>query len=165
MSECVGTIHKETNQRIYDRNIPSQVLQPYFSLRPTSSKYTYFPIVEQYKEPNVRLQQFSKYNPHSIFNPGNASAPWSGYNANIESELRNQVFALQKCSQSVYVPQSTSDLYKYQYIPNNNTTTKTHEKLFETPKFNPFNPNHDSQNIGINIFMNSTRNQLREKDN
>ena len=28
-TECVSDIHKHTNNRIYDRNIPSQVLQPY----------------------------------------------------------------------------------------------------------------------------------------
>jgi hypothetical protein len=163
MLECVGTIHNVTNQRIYDRNIPSQVLQPYFTIRPASSKYAYFPIVEPHKETNVRLQKFAAYNPHKIFNPGNASAPWSGYNANVESELRNQIFALQKCSQSVYVPKSTSDLYQYQYIPSN-ATPMPHGKLFEQPRFNPFNPNHDSRSIGINIFMNPTRNQIKEKD-
>lgn len=163
MTECVGNIHKQTNQRIYDRNIPSQILQPYFNNRPASSKYAYFPIVEPMKETQVRLQQFPAYNPHKTFNPGNATAPWSGYNANAESELRNQVFALQKCSQSVYVPQSTSDLYKYQFI-NTSMSTGPHEKLFENPKFNPFNPNHDPRIIGINIFMNPTRNQIREKD-
>ena len=30
---CVSKIHQETNKRIYDRNIPSQMLQPYIDVR------------------------------------------------------------------------------------------------------------------------------------
>ena len=41
----VSKIHQETNARIYDRNIPSQMLQPYIDSRPVMTKYSYFPIV------------------------------------------------------------------------------------------------------------------------
>ena len=44
-TECVGQIHQQTNQRIYDRNIPSQPLQSYISVRPVLTKYSYFTIV------------------------------------------------------------------------------------------------------------------------
>ena len=38
-------IHTQTNERIYNRNIPSQMLQPYLDVRPVMTKYSYFPIV------------------------------------------------------------------------------------------------------------------------
>ena len=38
--ETVSEMNNQTNDRLYDRNIPSSVLQPYFSLRPTQTKYT-----------------------------------------------------------------------------------------------------------------------------
>ena len=166
--ECVQNIHNQTNQRIYDRNIPSSMLQPYLNVRPVMTKYSFFPIVDPRKPNEVRLQNMPTYNPHSVFNPGNAPAPWSGYNPNIESELRNQIFALQKCTQAVYVPKSTSDLYTYNYVPSKSTQQpqfpQTHALLFEKPSFNPFNPNQNTKNAGVNIFMNATRVQYKEHD-
>ena len=61
-TECVGKIHQQTNQRIYDRNIPSQPLQSYISVRPALTKYSYFPIVDPRKEINVPLEQMPFYN-------------------------------------------------------------------------------------------------------
>ena len=74
--QCVADIHKDTNQRIYSRNIPSQMLQPYLDVRPTMSKYSYFPIVEPRAKINVPLQQMPIYNIHNVFNPGNTQSPW-----------------------------------------------------------------------------------------
>ena len=133
--ECVSNIHKQTNQRIYSRNVPSQMLQPYIDVRPVMTKYSYFPIVDPRKNINVPLQQMPTYNVHQTFNPGNRQAPWSGYatNVNIESELRNQIYALQKCSQSVYVPSSTSDLYNYHF--QTKTQPNPHDLLFQNETF------------------------------
>ena len=145
VQECVSDIHKQTNQRIYDRNIPSQMLQPYIDVRPVMTKYSYFPIVDPRKKINVPLQQMPTYNVNTVFNPGNTTSPWSGFssNINLESELRNQVYALQKCSQSVYVPNSGSDLYNYK---------------FQSIK----QPNPDSSVVGAGIFYNNTRCQVRD---
>jgi len=114
-NECVSEIHNTTNRRIYDRNVPSQMLQQYIDVRPVMTKYSYLPIVDPRKEVDVRMKQYPTFNPHTVFNPGNTQSPWSGFasNINTESELRNQIYALQKCSQSVYVPSSNSDLYEY----------------------------------------------------
>jgi hypothetical protein len=163
----VSDIHRQTNERIYDRNIPSQMLQPYLDVRPVMTKYAYFPIVEPRKQINVPLQQIPTYNVSNVFNPGNTRSPWSGFACNInkESELRNQIYALQKCSQSVYVPNSTSDLYTYNfqtpYTPNQ------HELLFkdETETFNNFNPNPSPMLCGSGIFFNSTRCQVKDITN
>lgn len=167
-TECVGKIHQQTNQRIYDRNIPSQPLQPYISVRPVLTKYSYLPIVDPRKEINVQLQQMPFYNSETIFNPGNTQSPWSGFATKInkESELRNQFFALQKCSQSVYVPSSNSDLYEYSFKNNNSLLqNNTHNLLFVNEKFDNFNPNPDTNLVGISLFNNATRTQVKDITN
>ena len=158
----VSKIHQETNSRIYDRNIPSQMLQPYLDVRPVMTKYAYFPIVEPRKSNSVPLTVQPTFNPHKIFNPGNTTSPWSGFasNVNVESELRNQIYALQKCSQSVYVPSSKSDLYNYGFTPN--PTPQSHSLLFQNESFSQFNPNPDSKKVGTGMFFNSTRVQVRD---
>lgn len=161
----VSDIHGQTNQRIYDRNIPSQMLQSYVDVRPVMTKYSYFPIVDPRKQINIPLQQMPTYNVENVFNPGNTQSPWSGFASNInkESELRNQIYALQKCSQSVYVPNSTSDLYAYNfqtpYMPNQ------HELLFKNETFENFNPNPAPKLCGSDIFLNSTRCQVKDITN
>jgi hypothetical protein len=162
---CVSDIHRETNQRIYSRNIPSQMLQPYIDVRPVMTKYSYFPIVDPRKNINVPLQQMATYNVHEVFNPGNSQSPWSGFatNINTESELRNQIYALQKCSQAVYAPSSNSDLYDYRF----KTITKPnpHELLFRDQSFDSFNPNPAPSICGSGIFNNSTRCQVKDLTN
>lgn len=159
---CNSQIHKETNTRIYSRNIPSQMLQPYIDVRPVMTKYSLFPIVDPRKPTSVRMEQQPTYNVNKVFNPGNDSSPWSGYasNVNLESELRNQVYALQKCSQAVYVPNKSSDLYDYKF-----KTIKQpnpHELLFQNEGFSSFNPNPDQNVVGSNLFNNNTRVQVRD---
>lgn len=158
---CVSKIHEQTNTRIYDRNIPSQMLQPYLDVRPVMTKYSYFPIVDPRKQTNVPLMQAPTYNSHNVFNPGNTKSPWSGFssNINLESELRNQIFALQKCSQAVYVPNSNSDLYTYNFKPKE--VPQTHSLLFHKDSFADFNPNPQSS-VGSGIFFNSTRSQIKD---
>ena len=135
----VAEIHQETNSRIYDRNIPSQMLQPYIDVRPVLTKYSYFPIVDPRKELHVEPLQVPTYNVHQVFNPGNTQSPWSGFASNInkESELRNQIYALQKCSQAVYVPSSKSDLYEYKF--KTITQPNPHQLLFANNSFSSFN--------------------------
>lgn len=102
------------SERIYERNIPSSTLQPYFSPRALNSKYTMLPIVEPHKQNYVPVLPQPVYNPVNTFNPGNATAPWSGYasQVNTESDLRGQIYALQRCDQAAYVPSSQSSLYR-----------------------------------------------------
>ena len=161
-SVCNSTIQEEINSRIYDRNIPSSMLQPYIDFRPAMTKYTYLPIVEPTKQTNVKLQQQPTYNVQTTFNPGNTQSPWSGFatNVNTESVLRNQIFALQKCSKSEFVPNSTSDLYSYNF--KTKTQQNPHDLLFNETKFQNFNPNPDDKLIGYNMFMNSTRTQIKD---
>ena len=145
------------NAKIYDRNLPSQMLQPYLSVRPVMTKYSFMPIVDPRKELSVKLEQQPTYNSSAVFNPGNAVAPWSGYSSgvNLESELRGQIFALQKCNQAVYVPNSNSDLYTHSFTPANAEPNVSHELLFKKEHFCEFNPL--PKNVNIGLFNNSTR--------
>ena len=155
----VSTIHDQTNARIYDRNIPSQVLQPYINARPVMTKYSHLPIVDPRKQNTVPLMQAPNFNPNHTFNPGNTKSPWSGFASavNVESELRNQIYALQKCSQAVYVPSSRSDLYQVNMMQKPQTQ---HSLLFQEEHFCNFNPNPDPKIVGSGIFMKSTRTQI-----
>ena len=150
------------NVALYDRNVPSQFLQPYLDVRPVSTKYSIMPIVDPRTPPTIKLEQAPTYSPESVFNPGNTQSPWSGFAAaiNTESELRNQIYALQKCSQATYIPKSTSDLYNYNFQA---TTSNNHVQqfpgLFKQERFDHFNPN--PENIGGGLFNNSTRVQIR----
>jgi hypothetical protein len=145
------------------RNIPSQPLQPYLDARPVLTKYSILPVVDPRKEINTTLNQQATYSPERIFNPGNDFGPWSGYasNVNHESELRNQIFALQSCSQATYVPSSKSSLYDVK-LQNSNIQNQPFPDLFKKEQFNPVNPNPDPNKIGFALFNNSTRQQVRD---
>lgn len=163
MNNCsVSKFQEEENRKLYSRNIPSQQLQPYLDVRPVMTKYSYLPIVDPRREINETLIQQPTYNTNAVFNPGNTQSPWSGFatNINTESELRNQIYALQRCSQSVYVPNSNSDLYSLNF--ETNMTQMPHNLLFKEESFNQFNPNPSVNKVGQGLFLNSTRVQVRD---
>lgn len=149
---------EELNTRIASRNIPSGTLQPQFSVRSVSTKYAHLPIMDRRTKPTVDIEQLPSYNITKTFNPGNAQAPWSGFaaNVNVESTLRNQFFALQKCEQPNFVPSSTSELYNVK-IDSGMPIQQPFPQLFQEPKFEPFNPNDCG--VGNNLWENSTRQQ------
>jgi len=146
------------NTKIYLRNIPSQPLQPYFDPRPVvSNKPT-----TEYRKEEISIQGYPKYNPQDVFSPGNDTAPWIGFatNVNIESELRNINYSMQKGTQAYYVPSSNSDLY-VTYTGTNELVTMNHPMLFQEEKFCPFNPSPDNDSKGYSAFYNSTRDHVR----
>jgi len=153
------------NTRTYTRNIPSQPLQPYLDARPVLTKYSVLPVVDPRKEIKVPLIQQATFNIEQIFNPGNvtASAPWSGFasNVNNESELRGQIFALQECSQSKYIPSSKSSLYNVQW-KNSLEMNQPFPELFKKETFGPTNTITESNKIGYSLFNNATRQQLKD---
>lgn len=153
--------NNEINTRIYDRNLPTQLIQPYISVRPVMTKYSILPIVDPRKPNLVKMEQMPTYNLEKVFNPGNTVSPWSGYssNINVESDLKGQIFALQKCDQSVYVPKSNSDLYKYSF-KSSHESLQPHSLLFKEEKFNCFNP--ISEKYNLSLFNNSTRTQIQD---
>jgi hypothetical protein len=155
---------KLQNEKLYKRNIPSKMLQPYLDARPVLTKYSIMPIVDPRKEINEPFRQEPTYNLKHTFNPGNDMAPWSGYasNVNHESDLRNQIYALQKCDQSVYVPSSKSSLYQCKWENKNVQVSQPFPGLFEKESFCMFNPNPNAEKIGFSLFNNATRQQIKD---
>jgi len=149
--------------RSYERNIPSSPLQPYLDSRPVLTKYSILPIVDPRKSINTPLIQQPTYNTEKMYNPGNNSAPWSGYasNVNHESELRNQIFALQKCSQATYIPSSKSTLYEVKWNDSTNIP-QPFPTLFHNEQFCPTNPNPNPDKVGYALFNNATRQQIKD---
>lgn len=149
---------EELNERMLSRNSPSAPLQPSFSMRPVSTKYSIMPIIDQRKSSNVSRTIRPTFNIQQTFNPGTAQGPWSGFasQVNEESKLRNQIFALQRNEQSVYVPSTNSDMY--QVLSVGRQEQQQFPRLFHEEAFDTFNPN--TCNLGGNLFDNCTRQQL-----
>jgi hypothetical protein len=149
--------------RYYTRNLPSHHLQPYLNSRPVPTKYNVLPVVDARNETEVPLIQHATYNQSTIFNPGNSKGPWSGYasSVNHESELRNQIFALQKNTQADYIPPSQSNLYNVKWN-NKENHEQPFPQLFQTQDFLPFNANPYADIIGFSMFNNATRQQLKD---
>lgn len=154
---------EELNKRISERNRPSAPLQPQFSFRPISTKYSFLPIVDQRAPATVPIIRRPTYQVGNVFNPGTAQSPWSGFASNInkESGLRNQFFALQNCEQSQFVPSSESDLYNYR-VNDGSVETQPFPGLFTEETFERFNPN--TCNLGKEFFNNFTREQLHNSE-
>ena len=147
------------NYRTYIRNIPSEPLQPYLESRSVSTKYSRMPIVDPRKASTVPLKQMRTYHSEKVFNPGNDNAPFSGFNANQESVLRNQIFALQDCSQATYVPSSKSDLYQVHWKQDD--LLQPFPDLFQQQVF-PVKGFQHSQHVGYAFFNNATRQQNKD---
>lgn len=148
------------NNDIYNRNIPSNNIQLNFSPRPSMSKYSVMPILEQKREATVPITNKEYFN-KNIFYPGTRKLDFCGFARNIddESTLRNQFFALQKSDQSKWIPSSNSDLYNSNITPQKDDIINN-SLLFKQETFDNHNPNI-SNKIGNNYFNNSTRVQLK----
>ena len=174
MDSCANNRNR-MNACLYERNVPSAMLQPYLSLRSVSTKYELFPIVDYRPSSSVRLAVAPTYNTTNVFYQGDAVAPWSGFASDIDTEsiLRNQIHKLQRCNASDYVPSSHSDLYtsymgppqrqQNQQNQQNQQRQQTGEAndLFSTPKFDQFNPISSTPNAGALKFNNPTRQQIK----
>lgn len=165
VQQSVSDINNQTNERVYDRNLPSSTLQPYFSLRPTQTKFTKLMTTTNPPSSNVPLNYIPQYSPHSTFYPANANAPWSGFagNIDVESDMRNQFFALQSCPQASYVPSSSSDLYTLRSFAHEpKPDVQTHPLLFKEERFDMFNPNMTNSSKGV--FNNHTRQDIKNSE-
>jgi len=101
----------ELNHRLEKRVIPSTSLKPLYDFRPCSTKYSWFKSTDIPIEPKEPLKQYQEYS-CDVFNPGQrAPIEYFMNSIDVESSLRSQFMALQKSSQSVYIPELTSSLY------------------------------------------------------
>jgi hypothetical protein len=106
----------ELNQRIRSRHTAYIPTDPMYSFRPVSTKYD---VMATKSVPITQL--------------GNRT--WVNRMSNIdtESELRNQIYALQNASQAVYVPSSNSDLYHDGTTVVARPSAQPYPGLFESP--------------------------------
>lgn len=149
----------ELNDRIYDRNLPSQPLQMTFDPRPVRTRQVLFPVVDCYMPSATPIKVEPTYNTMSQFNPG-TSAPFSGYASSIDqdSRVKDMFMSRQKwTAQTKFVPSSKSDLYvEPSFQP---TQQQTHTLLFKQEHFAPFNPNRCG--MGDGVLYNHTRQQVK----
>ena len=162
----------ELNNRISARNVPSMPIAPNFDPRPVPTKYEIFPIINHRASANeVILQSYLPYSVQDDFNPGNSRGPPNTFLRNIDSEsnLRNLGVALQHgADQGVYVPSSTSDMYKIPKIAGSQMESQPHPRLFsgiEVSSMHPAAVRLRQTNIGKDQFFNHTRTQLRIPSN
>ena len=155
---------EEINVRIASRNIPSSNLPPCLSVRPTPTKYTTFMINRQFDN-CVNTIPPKNFTVDSVFLPGNRKGPFSGFSNKIndESYLRNQFFANQECPQAYWIPDSKSELFTYNVDANirPENVLQKHPELFKRYSLGYFNPN-PVERVGINIFNNHTRCQIKD---
>ena len=146
----------ELSQRIAARNVPSAPMQASFGIRPVSTKYALMPVLDRRAPASVQVQKEPTFSTATMFNPGDGPGPWSGFATNIdlESGLRRQFFALQKCEQSEYVPSTKSDMYTVQV--EGRKEAQPFPYLFEQ---SVFTPRGYTGVAGKDLFENHTRQQ------
>lgn len=146
--------NNEINVRMFARNLTEQPLEPNLSVRATPTKYVKMPVVNIRREANENSMTCPIYDIEKQFYPGNSKAPWSGFanNVDLETQLHNRIFPLQKCDQREYIPSTDSNMYSY---PMFDLPPMKHDLLFESSNLNvqtkEFNDN--------DLFYNSTRYQ------
>lgn len=153
----------EINSRSVEFQKPNRPLQPYFSPRPVRTRNTILPLVDTYPMSTVPIQQYMNYSVEQDFYSGDAKPPGNGYLAEVESELHNQYFAIQRSGiQNYYVPSSQSDLYKRREVVGR-AEDQSHPLLFsKTPLMGSVVPAVlEEKKIGGDMFHNHTRFQLR----
>ncbi len=153
----------ELNNRISSRFVSDSPLEPNFDPRPVSTKYAVFPVINRRKMVDEPSIPYPAYHQHINFTPASSRGPSAGYRSNVdvENSLRNQEYALQHgAEQNVYVPASTSDLYRTTVV--SSPSVQPYPRLFEQHQFSAMpHPNVENSIIGREQFYNHTRTQLR----
>jgi len=160
---CQQNRTEELNERIISRLNPNRLMQSQFSMRSVPTRYIRFPVIDSNNPSSEPIIRVPDYSVREDFNPGNDKSPYAGYANDIdkESNMKNLFYPFQRCAQSKHIPSSDSDLYKYNFVTNENIQ-QPFPNLFKEETFNEFNPNYC--NIGKNVFYNSTKQQVKNLD-
>lgn len=157
----------ELNDRMYDRNLPDHntILEPNFDIRSVPTRNCLiFPVLDLKSNSRTIIQKHN-YNTEQNFAPMTKAGPIKGFvsNVNTESQLRNQYYALQHgAEQSIYIPSSSSDLYRVPTPVTMNTEQQPFPGLFEKNSYSTTENNYiNNSNIGKDTFNNNTKVQLR----
>ena len=153
------TVRNNTNERIYNRLVPSFKPQVQLETRPVQTKYTVMQFLDERPRVTTEFENRELYNVNKEFLPVAYDAPVNTFMANVdhESTLRNQLFALQRSDYKEYVPSSNSDLYTVEVV--GRSETDNHPLLFEEYK-----PRNDRVNTKPKLlFNNNTSVKLNNK--
>ena len=156
---------EELNNRISERNLPSNPLQAQFDIRPTSTKYACMPIFDRRSIPTESLSMPIIQN---TLVPGVSShGPWDGFasNINTESQLRSQCYPLQRgYTTTCFIPSSQSELYHYivqdEISSQYTQPQQPHQLLFESVEL--ISDNIPIKNTSGMFFNVSTRYEFKE---
>lgn len=128
---------QEINTRLYKRNIPDQARKPKFDFRPQPTKYS-----------DTTLPPTDLPTLHDTVTDGYT------HKIELESHLRNQFMALQRSSQSEYVPTTKSSLYQNPMAYEKSYSTYVPSAEYKVPICSHLEPN---------VFHNSTRYYLKKE--
>jgi hypothetical protein len=154
----------ELNDRIQQRVYSTHPLKPLYDIRPVSTKYAKFPMVDRRVPPQVALTSYLDYSTTGSFASMESNGPVDGYfdNVNVESQLHNRYFALGSGSKGVYVPSSNSDLYVGHALGAGSLKdAQPFPTLFEDGVAGLSTSGPSGPPVGFQQFLNSTRMQLR----
>lgn len=159
----------ELNDRIYIRNTPDQntILQPQFDIRSVPTRNcSVFPILDLKSSARTKIIN-RDYDTEKNFAPINTHrGPTKRFLSNIhtESQLRNQYYALQHgADQAVYIPSSSSELYRVNVPVTMNPQQQPFSGLFEKKNYvTTENSYINNSNIGKDTFNNNTKVQLKD---
>ena len=152
----------ELNSRALARFSSDAPLQPNLSSRSVPTKYARFPLIDRVKQAKIPIHSYLDHSASTNFAPIQGQGPFSGFQVGIESDLRNQYFAIQSAPQATYIPSSSSDLYKVQVPTSSRQEVQPFLGLFDNYRMNPMAPIRNADpKIGSDTFLNNTRVQLR----
>jgi hypothetical protein len=157
----------ELNDRMFSRNLPATntQLEPNFDIRSVPTRNCLvFPVLDLKSSSRTTIQKHD-YNTERNFAPMNKPGPIKGFVSNIhtESQLRNQYYSLQHgADQGIYIPSSTSDLYRVPAPVTLDPQNQPFNGLFERNSYiTTGNDYINNSNIGKDTFNNNTKVQLR----
>ena len=147
----------ELNNRISMRNVPDSPLEPNFDIRPVSTKYSHFPIMDRQPVLKEQPRVYPNHRLRNNFNPGNDGAPVNGFLDNIcvESELRGNNYKLTGGDLGhKYIPSHNGPLYNNQVGNPLEKPDPKHNLLFKQNTY--VQTNGVDPSIGRDIFHNNT---------
>lgn len=155
---------EELNRRMVERNSTECTLEPNFSPRPVSTKYSHFPVINLRAKSSVPLSSHTNFSVETQFNPGNRAGPVSGFLNNVDREsiLRYQAQIPTSQDYGVYVPSSESTLYHTSVV--SRPVTQPYPLLFHRePQWQDTTGSFVKEypEVGAELLNNCTRYQLR----
>lgn len=137
------------NNKICNRNIPSNNIEPVFDPRPLSMKY-----ILKEKVPTVVEKQYTDFDTNTNFYPGTKKPTFSQFSNKIDLETELLHY------NNKFNVNNNSDLYDNNRTHNDEYSELTSDYLLKKQESNYINDNN-LLSLGNDIFNNNTRIQLK----